>query len=53
MLRRILVPLDGSKFAEVAVPVAVRLAELARAQLRFALVHEPELSAVPIPTPPC
>ena len=45
MFRRVLVPLDGSNFAEIAVPVAVRLARLARAELEFALVHEPELVA--------
>jgi nucleotide-binding universal stress UspA family protein len=48
MFRRILVPLDGSKLAEVAVSVAARLAQLARAELEFVLVHEPALSAVPV-----
>jgi nucleotide-binding universal stress UspA family protein len=47
MLRRILVPIDGSKLAEVAIPVALDLARAAKAQVRFVLVHEPEFSALP------
>jgi nucleotide-binding universal stress UspA family protein len=49
MFARILVPLDGSRFAEVATPVAVRLARDTGARLRFLLVHETRLSAVPLP----
>jgi nucleotide-binding universal stress UspA family protein len=47
MPRRILVPIDGSRLAEVAIPVAVSLARAAKAQIRFVLVHEPEFSALP------
>ncbi len=49
MLARILVPLDGSRFAEIATPVAVRLAKETGAALRFVLVHESRLNAVPLP----
>ena len=49
MFSRILVPLDGSRFAEVATPIAVRLARDTGAILRFLLVHETRLSAVPLP----
>ena len=38
--RSILVPLDGSSFAEQAVPLAARIAERAGSKLRLALVHE-------------
>src|SRR5262245_5811350 len=47
MLRRILVPVDGSKLAAVAIPVAVSLARASKAQLRFVMVHEPECSSLP------
>jgi nucleotide-binding universal stress UspA family protein len=49
MLSRILVPLDGSRFAEVATPVAVRLARDSGAALRFVLVHETRINTVPMP----
>jgi nucleotide-binding universal stress UspA family protein len=38
-LRSILVPLDGSSFAEQAVPLASRIAERTGSKLRLALVH--------------
>jgi nucleotide-binding universal stress UspA family protein len=50
----ILVPLDGSRFAETALPVATRLARGSNARLRLALVHEPAMVLVPaadIPAP--
>lgn len=40
MIRSILVPLDGSRFAEAALPLAVRLTRAAHAQLRLLLAHE-------------
>jgi nucleotide-binding universal stress UspA family protein len=39
--RNILVPLDGSHFAEAALAYAVRLAKSARARLHLVMVHEP------------
>lgn len=41
MFRDILVPLDGSQFAEAALPLGSRLARLAQARLHLLLVHEP------------
>src|SRR4026208_2647261 len=41
MFRDILVPLDGSQFAEAALPLGARLARLAQAGLHLLLVHEP------------
>ena len=38
--RSILLPLDGSPFAEHAVPWAAAIARKARARLRLALVHQ-------------
>jgi nucleotide-binding universal stress UspA family protein len=49
MLRRILVPLDGSPFAEIAVPVAEYWCAAAGAELRLVHVREPILSVVPSP----
>jgi nucleotide-binding universal stress UspA family protein len=40
-IRSILLPLDGSPFAEHAVPWATALARAARARLRLTLVHQP------------
>jgi nucleotide-binding universal stress UspA family protein len=40
-IRSILLPLDGSPFAEHAVPWATALARAARARLRLILVHQP------------
>lgn len=54
MIGSILVPLDGSRFAETALPVATRLARGSNARLRLALVHEPAMVLVPaadIPAP--
>lgn len=39
-IRSVLVPLDGSSFAEQALPWAGAVAEATRARLRLALVHE-------------
>jgi nucleotide-binding universal stress UspA family protein len=47
VLQRILVPLDGSRFAEIALPVAARLASRANASLRLVRIHEPALPVVP------
>lgn len=54
MIRSILVPLDGSRFAETAIPVAVRLARAAGATLSLVMVHEPAMAVVPaadVPVP--
>ncbi len=40
-IRSVLLPLDGSPFAEHAVPWAAAIARKARARLRLALVHQP------------
>lgn len=51
----ILVPLDGSEFAESVLPIAAGLARGAGARLRLALVHQPhplaggEAGPVPVP----
>jgi nucleotide-binding universal stress UspA family protein len=46
-LTRILVPIDGSRFAEAAIPVARRLSEAgSNAQLHLVLVHESRLALV-------
>jgi nucleotide-binding universal stress UspA family protein len=47
MIRCILVPLDGSRFAEGALPVALDLARKAHASVRLVMVHEPILAMVP------
>lgn len=39
--RSILVPLDGSKLAEQAIPVAQAIAQRARCKLKLVLVHQP------------
>lgn len=41
MFRSILVPLDGSRFAEGSLPTAVQLAREARAGIHVVLAHEP------------
>lgn len=54
MLRTIVVPLDGSRFAETAVPVATELARKAGARLHLVMVHEPIMALVPaadVPAP--
>lgn len=43
MFGSVLVPLDGSRFAEQALPLAATIARAARAKLRLVLVHEPSL----------
>lgn len=41
MFRRVMVPLDGSSFAEAALPLGRGLAERAQAHLELVTVHEP------------
>lgn len=38
--RSVLVPLDGSAFAEQALPIAIEIAQAARARVRLVLVHQ-------------
>ncbi len=40
MIKRILIPLDGSRFAKAAAPLARRLAGAANAELHLVLVQE-------------
>ncbi len=40
MFRSVLVPLDGSRFAERALPLAASIARATRARLRLVLVHQ-------------
>ena len=40
MLRRILVPIDGSPFSEQAIPVAMQIARLRHATVELAHVHD-------------
>ncbi|HET9274889.1 MAG TPA: universal stress protein [Gemmatimonadales bacterium] len=47
MFRLIYVPLDGSSFAEEAIPVALMLARGAGSEVKFLLAHEPALALVP------
>lgn len=47
--RRILVPLDGSKFARQSLPLAVRLAAAAHAELLLLTVVEPTMHLFPEP----
>lgn len=54
MIQSIVVPLDGSRFSETALPSAARLARSAGARLRLLMVHEPVMGLVPVadvPTP--
>ena len=44
-IRSVVVPLDGSRFAEQALPLAAAIARGARAKLRLVLVHR-------LPPPP-
>jgi len=48
VLRSILVPLDGSDFAEHALPLALSLARHAGAKLHLALVHRPGAQPAPM-----
>jgi nucleotide-binding universal stress UspA family protein len=41
MFKSILVPVDGSRFAEGALPIARRIVELVHGRLHLVLVHEP------------
>lgn len=50
MIRSILVPLDGSRFAEAALAAAVPLARTARAGLRLVHVHE-AVAGQPVASP--
>jgi nucleotide-binding universal stress UspA family protein len=52
MLKRLLVPLDGSRFAELAVPVAIELARRTGGEVRLLMVHEPTPVTVPVPAGP-
>jgi len=54
VLRTIVVPLDGSRFAETAVNPAAELARKAGARLHLVMVHEPIMALVPaadVPAP--
>jgi nucleotide-binding universal stress UspA family protein len=54
VLRTIVVPLDGSRFAETAVAPAAEVARKAGARLHLVMVHEPILALVPaadVPAP--
>jgi nucleotide-binding universal stress UspA family protein len=44
MHRRIIVPLDGSAFAEAALPAATRMARQTGAHLELVMVHQPQLT---------
>jgi nucleotide-binding universal stress UspA family protein len=46
VIRSVLVPLDGSHFAESALPVALDLARKARASLRLVMAHDPAMALV-------
>lgn len=46
MLSTVLVPLDGSQFAEAALPVATRLASAARARIYLAMANQPMAAMV-------
>ena len=46
IFKHILVPLDGSRFAEAALPYAILLAKSAPARLHLVLAHEPALAVV-------
>lgn len=48
MLKTILVPLDGSRFGEHALPIAVSLARRLEAGLRLVHVHVPLLDAIEV-----
>lgn len=41
MLDKILVPVDGSRFAEAALPIAQRMARAAKGSLHLVLIHHP------------
>ena len=43
MIRSILVPLDGSPFAEHALPVALGIARRSRARIHLVQVHVPQI----------
>ena len=47
MIRSVLAPLDGSRFAEFALPPAVEIARRAGARLRLALIHESPAGVAP------
>jgi nucleotide-binding universal stress UspA family protein len=47
MYKRILVPLDGSPFAEHALPAAIAISRLTNAAVHLVRVHEPSSTSVP------
>jgi nucleotide-binding universal stress UspA family protein len=51
VIRSILVPLDGSHHAEAALPMAVRMASAARADVRLFLAHHPAAVAAGVAEP--
>ncbi len=50
MFRSILVPLDGSRFSEYALPWAARIARRGHGTLRLVMIHEPASALVPAGT---
>lgn len=52
MIRRILVPLDGTPFSECAIPYAVAIARRAQAVLELVHVHVPKLHDAPAAVTP-
>jgi nucleotide-binding universal stress UspA family protein len=51
MIRTILVPLDGSRFAETALPLAVRLTRAAHGRLQLVMAHETVPTLLPAGAP--
>jgi nucleotide-binding universal stress UspA family protein len=51
MIRSVLVPLDGSPFAEHALPLALAVARRAQAALRLVYVHTPLAEVYPVEYP--
>jgi len=51
MLRTILIPLDGTRFSESAIPPAVRIAKAASGSVHLALVHRSVVPIMPMVEP--
>lgn len=51
MFKNMLLPLDGSHFSELALPLAIRVAKAANARLHIVRVHVPPLSTGDAPPP--